>query len=207
MKVLIVGNGAREHAIAWKVSSSPLEPRIISAPGNAGTAQLGTNFDVSAEDVEGLVGLAAEESVDLTIVGPEAPLSSGDSGQVPRRRTASARADKGGGSDRVEQVFRQERDGIGESSDGESAGFPGRWFGYPVCADREAAVRGESGWAGGGQGRNHVAEPGRGCRGAGFDVREPGVRGRGRYGSDRRVAAGAGGERVRVRRMGHTCRR
>ena len=77
MKVLIVGNGAREHAIAWKVSSSPLEPRIISAPGNAGTAQLGMNFDVSAEDVEGLVGLAKEESVDLTIVGPEVPLSAG----------------------------------------------------------------------------------------------------------------------------------
>lgn len=77
MKVLIVGNGAREHAIAWKVSSSPLEPRILSAPGNAGTAQLGTNFDVSAEDLEGLVGLAKDESVDLTIVGPEAPLSAG----------------------------------------------------------------------------------------------------------------------------------
>ena len=77
MKVLIVGNGAREHAIAWKVSSSQLEPSIISAPGNAGTARLGTNFDVSAEDVEGMIGLAKEESVDLTIVGPEVPLSVG----------------------------------------------------------------------------------------------------------------------------------
>ncbi len=77
MNVLIVGNGAREHAIAWKVSSSPLEPRILSAPGNAGTAQLGTNFDVSAEDVEGLIRLAKDESVYLTIVGPEAPLAAG----------------------------------------------------------------------------------------------------------------------------------
>ena len=77
MKVLVVGNGAREHAIAWKVSSSPLGPSVISAPGNAGTARIGTNFDVSAEDVEGLVGLAKGESADLTIVGPEAPLAAG----------------------------------------------------------------------------------------------------------------------------------
>lgn len=77
IRVLIVGNGAREHAIAWKVSSSPSELRIISTPGNAGTARLGTNFDVSAEDVEGLVRLAKDESVDLTIIGPEVPLAAG----------------------------------------------------------------------------------------------------------------------------------
>ncbi len=77
MKVLIVGNGAREHALAWKVASSPRRPSVISAPGNAGTAQVGENFEVSAEDVEGLVRLAKGESVDLTIVGPEAPLSAG----------------------------------------------------------------------------------------------------------------------------------
>ena len=77
MNVLIVGNGAREHAIAWKAASSPRRPRILTAPGNAGTAQLGANFDISAEDVEGLVRLAKDESVDLTIVGPEAPLAAG----------------------------------------------------------------------------------------------------------------------------------
>ncbi len=77
VKVLIVGNGAREHALAWKVASSPLKPSVISAPGNAGTARVGENFDVSAEDVEGLVGLAKDESADLTIVGPEVPLSAG----------------------------------------------------------------------------------------------------------------------------------
>ena len=75
--VLIVGNGAREHAIAWKIASSPHKPRVLTAPGNAGTAQLGTNFDVSAEDIEGLVKLACDESVDLTIIGPEVPLATG----------------------------------------------------------------------------------------------------------------------------------
>ncbi|MCY4653784.1 MAG: phosphoribosylamine--glycine ligase family protein, partial [Dehalococcoidia bacterium] len=69
--VLIVGNGAREHAIAWKIASSPHKPRILTAPGNAGTAQLGSNFDVSAGDIDGLIALAHKESVDLTIVGPE----------------------------------------------------------------------------------------------------------------------------------------
>ncbi len=76
-KVLIVGNGAREHAIAWKIASSPHKPRILTAPGNAGTAQLGANFDVSAGDIDGLVALAHEESVDLTIIGPEVPLAAG----------------------------------------------------------------------------------------------------------------------------------
>ncbi len=77
MNVLIVGNGAREHAIAWKIAASRHRPRILTAPGNAGTARLGTNFDVSAEDIDGLARLAKDESADLTIVGPEAPLAAG----------------------------------------------------------------------------------------------------------------------------------
>ena len=77
MKVLVVGSGAREHAIAWKLASSRHSPDILAAPGNAGTASLGANHDVDAEDVDGLVRLALEESVDMTIVGPEAPLDAG----------------------------------------------------------------------------------------------------------------------------------
>ena len=77
MNVLIVGEGAREHAIAWKIASSPHKPRIMTAPGNAGTAQLGANFDVSAGDIEGLIELAKEESADLTFIGPEVPLAAG----------------------------------------------------------------------------------------------------------------------------------
>ena len=75
--VLITGSGAREHAIAWKIASSPRKPRILTAPGNAGTAQLGANFDVAAEDIEGQIQLAREESADLTIIGPEVPLAAG----------------------------------------------------------------------------------------------------------------------------------
>ena len=77
MKVLVVGSGAREHAIAWKAAESCRRPELLIAPGNAGTASVGINHDVDAEDIDGLVRLALEESVDMTIVGPEAPLDAG----------------------------------------------------------------------------------------------------------------------------------
>ncbi len=77
MKILLVGSGGREHTLAWKLSQSPTRHRLLIAPGNPGTARIGTNCPVSAEDVDGLLNLAREQSVDLTIVGPEAPLVSG----------------------------------------------------------------------------------------------------------------------------------
>jgi phosphoribosylamine---glycine ligase len=79
MKVLIVGGGGREHALAWKCAASPRVTTVLVAPGNAGTAtETGVrNLNVAAEDVAGLVQLAASERVDLTIIGPEAPLVAG----------------------------------------------------------------------------------------------------------------------------------
>ena len=77
MKTLLVGNGAREHAIAWKLAQSPLVSELLIAPGNAGTAALGKNVPVGAEDVNSLLALAREEGVEFTVVGPEAPLAAG----------------------------------------------------------------------------------------------------------------------------------
>ena len=77
MKVIIVGGGGREHALAWKLNQSPEVDEIICAPGNAGTAQIGRNVAVGAEDVEGLLSLAKEEKPGLVVVGPEAPLALG----------------------------------------------------------------------------------------------------------------------------------
>jgi phosphoribosylamine--glycine ligase len=79
VKVLIIGSGGREHALAWKVAQSPRVTQVLVAPGNAGTAQepRTRNVEVAAEDVAGLERLAREEQVDLTIVGPEAPLVAG----------------------------------------------------------------------------------------------------------------------------------
>ena len=77
MKVLVVGSGAREHAIVWKLRQSPQLKELLVAPGNAGTARIARNVPMSAEDVDGLLRLAREEGVDLTVVGPEAPLAAG----------------------------------------------------------------------------------------------------------------------------------
>lgn len=77
MKVLVVGAGGREHALVWKVAQSPKVTKIFAAPGNAGIAQLAECAPISAEDIPGLLTFARANAVDLTIVGPEGPLSMG----------------------------------------------------------------------------------------------------------------------------------
>ncbi len=79
MRVLVVGGGARGHALVWRISSSPLLERngLFVAPRNAGTLQIATNLPVRADDVEGLVCAAKTHSIDLVVVGPELPLSLG----------------------------------------------------------------------------------------------------------------------------------
>jgi phosphoribosylamine--glycine ligase len=79
MKVLIIGGGGREHALAWKVAQSTQVKQVFVAPGNAGTAQEQklTNIDIAAEDIDTLLEFAMQQSIDLTIVGPEAPLVDG----------------------------------------------------------------------------------------------------------------------------------
>lgn len=75
--ILIIGSGGREHALGWKLSQSPHVGKICFAPGNAGTAQLGTNIPIAVEDVEALCLFAKMNQIDLTIVGPEAALEKG----------------------------------------------------------------------------------------------------------------------------------
>ena len=77
MKILVVGGGGREHALAWKLARDSDRPDLFCAPGNAGTAGLATNLAIRAEDVDGLVEWAKENGPDLTVVGPEAPLCAG----------------------------------------------------------------------------------------------------------------------------------
>ncbi|CAJ1797552.1 Phosphoribosylamine--glycine ligase [Aeromonas jandaei] len=79
MKVLIIGNGGREHALAWKAKQSPLVTRVFVAPGNAGTAHEGSieNVAIAATDIPALLTFAKEQRIGLTIVGPEAPLVKG----------------------------------------------------------------------------------------------------------------------------------
>ncbi|MGN7726321.1 phosphoribosylamine--glycine ligase [Luteimonas sp. 22616] len=79
MKILVIGSGGREHALAWKLAQSARVDEVIVAPGNAGTATEGKcrNVDVAATDIDGLLALARGEGVALTVVGPEAPLVAG----------------------------------------------------------------------------------------------------------------------------------
>jgi phosphoribosylamine--glycine ligase len=74
MKVLVVGGGGREHALCWKLKASPLLTRLWCAPGNAGIADVAECVGIGAEDVAGLESFAVAQSVDLVVVGPEAPL-------------------------------------------------------------------------------------------------------------------------------------
>ncbi|QWF70443.1 phosphoribosylamine--glycine ligase [Methylomonas paludis] len=79
MKILIVGNGGREHALAWKAKQSPLAESVFVAPGNAGTAMEPgiENIDILADDIESLLNFAKKQAIDLTIIGPEVPLVKG----------------------------------------------------------------------------------------------------------------------------------
>lgn len=108
MKVLLVGGGGREHALAWKIAQSPLVERLLAAPGNPGIARQAECVAVKADDVDGLVRLAVAENVDLTVVGPEIPLVAGladrlaDKGRAvfgPSARAAALEGSKAFGKD------------------------------------------------------------------------------------------------------------
>lgn len=89
MNILIIGSGAREHALAWKLSQSPHAEKIFVAPGNAGSGQTATNVPIAAEDTTVIVAFAREHKIDLVVVGPEAPLAAG---LVDALQAASIRA-------------------------------------------------------------------------------------------------------------------
>ena len=77
MKVLIVGGGGREHAIAWKISQSPKVSKIYCAPGNGGIAALAECVPVKAMDIEGITSFAKNEGINLVVVAPDDPLAAG----------------------------------------------------------------------------------------------------------------------------------
>jgi phosphoribosylamine--glycine ligase len=84
MRILVVGAGGREHALAWKISRSPLVRELFAAPGNPGIARLAKLVPVRGDDVEGIARFAREAAVDLVVVGPEAPLVAGLADRVAK---------------------------------------------------------------------------------------------------------------------------
>ena len=77
MKVLLVGGGGREHALGWKIAQSPLLSTLYLAPGSPGLNPLGEPLPISADDLDAIVAASVEKSIDLVVVGPEAPLAAG----------------------------------------------------------------------------------------------------------------------------------
>jgi phosphoribosylamine--glycine ligase len=77
LKVLVVGSGAREHTIVWKLSQSPKIKELYTAPGNAGTVRISENLDINAADIKSLAKAAQQKNIDLVVVGPETPLAEG----------------------------------------------------------------------------------------------------------------------------------
>src|ERR1035437_452776 len=85
MNILVIGSGGREHALAWKIRQSLLVKRVWCAPGNAGIAEVADLVPLAADDVVGLARFARDERVDLTVVGPELPLTLGIVDEFQRR--------------------------------------------------------------------------------------------------------------------------
>ena len=77
MRVLVIGSGGREHALAWKIAQSPLVKKVFCAPGNAGTANVAENIDIPSDNVDALLQFATVTGIGLTVVGPEQPLVKG----------------------------------------------------------------------------------------------------------------------------------
>ena len=88
MRVLVVGSGGREHALVWKLKQSPLVKKIYCAPGNAGIGSLAGCVNIDALDFAGLAAFAAENDIDLTVAGPEAPLAAGIADYFAERAAA-----------------------------------------------------------------------------------------------------------------------
>ena len=74
MRVMIIGSGGREHAIAWKIAQSPRVDKLFCVPGNGGMHEIAECVNLSVEDIDGCVAFAKEKNIDLVVVGPEVPL-------------------------------------------------------------------------------------------------------------------------------------
>ena len=84
MNILLIGQGGREHAIAWKINQSPLLTKLFIAPGNAGTSALGENVQIDVNNFDLIKKFVIENNISMVIVGPEEPLGERDSRLFPR---------------------------------------------------------------------------------------------------------------------------
>lgn len=163
MRVLIIGSGGREHALAWAIAKSPLLAKLYAAPGNPGTAEIAENVPLRTGDIAGIVKFAVDQKIDLVIPGPEAPLVAGIADALAARNIAccgpSAAAAQLEGS---KKFTKDVADGAGNPHGalGElhpCAGGPRLYRG------RRRADRHQGRWLGGGQGRRRRRHAGGGA--------------------------------------------
>lgn len=154
MKVLVVGSGGREHAIAWKIAQSSQVKKLYCAPGNAGTMGIAENVSLSVTDLKGLADFAEREKIDLAVVGPELPLTLGIVDEFERRGLKIFGPDKNAAQLEGSKVFAKQfmerhkipaaKFMVAESPDQAMKIFNSGEFGFPlvVKADGLAAGKG-----------------------------------------------------------------
>ena len=176
MKILVVGSGAREHALAWKLSRESGVGEVLCAPGNAGTRQVARQHALDVSDPAAVLALAETESVDLTVVGPELPLALGVQDLFaardrslfgPSRAAARLESSKAFAKDfMARHQVPTARFRVCERADEALAAVAGPAFGFPVVIKADGLAAGE--------GRDRRARPRRGrAGGARCDDRPP----------------------------------
>jgi phosphoribosylamine--glycine ligase len=153
MKILIVGSGGREHALAWKIAKSPRATKIFCAPGNGGTRIIAENVPIGDGDIPALLEFAAREAIDLTVVGPELPLSLGIVDEFEKRGLRifgpSKKAAELEGSKIFAKQFMERhriptgRFRIAETPDRARAALDAGEFGYPVVIKADGLASGK----------------------------------------------------------------
>ena len=108
MRILIVGNGGREHALLWKLLRDAPDAEFFATRPTPGMAPMCEAVEIAPTDVEALADWATSHRIDLTVVGPEGPLAAGHRRPIPVQGTARLRSDPGRGANRVEQVVLKE---------------------------------------------------------------------------------------------------
>jgi phosphoribosylamine--glycine ligase len=151
MKVLVIGSGGREHALAWRIKGDPRRPKVYAAPGSAGISSVAECVAISADDIDGLSAFARKEGIDLTVVGPEGPLAAGivDAFRAkglrifgPDRRGAELEASKAF-TKRLLVEAGVPTAGYGEFRDAPSARAMARELGFPVVVKADGLAAGK----------------------------------------------------------------
>jgi phosphoribosylamine--glycine ligase len=153
MKVLIVGSGGREHALAWKIARSPRVTKVYCAPGNGGTRLAAENVPLADTDVAGLADFAVRTKIDLTVVGPEAPLALGLADEFEKRSLAVFGPSRKAAELESSKIFAKEfmtrrriptgRFRIAESADQANGILRSGEFKYPVVVKADGLAAGK----------------------------------------------------------------